>query len=144
MTATSKDLDNKLQTILVSLPLDTQGKLVQSLALRGFFKALEPVFLTFLDEWIENCNRNDRSKLRPCFQVYLELMYEVDWGLYGEVIKASIAIFNINLALTHYILKTSNPPEPLPPFDGVELNDTEWVHYGFPWFCLISLTQVCL
>ncbi len=140
MTATSKDLDNKLQTILISLPLDTQGKLVQSLELRGFFKTLESTFLTFLYEWMENCNRNGRSKPRPCFQVYLGLMWQDDWGLYGRVIQASIAIFNVNIALTHHILKTSNPPELLPPFNNGELNDSEWVHYGLFRFWLITLT----
>ena len=123
----------------MSLPIDTQGKLVQSLELRGFFKTLEPVFLTFLDEWMENCNRNGRSKSCPCFQVYLGLTSQVDWGLYGEVIKASIATFNINSALTHHVLKTSNPPEPLPPFNSLELSDTEWVHHGLVRFCFNNI-----
>ena len=61
MTSATKDLDNVLNGALQSLDLDLEGRLVQTLSLRGVFKLFEPTFNTFLNEWIENC-----STIRDC------------------------------------------------------------------------------
>ena len=58
MTSATKDLDNILNGALQSLDLDLEGKLVQTLSLRGVFKLFEPTLNTFLNEWIENCCTN--------------------------------------------------------------------------------------
>ena len=58
MTSATKDLDNMLNGALQSLDLDLEGKLVQTLSLRGVFKLFEPTLNTFLNEWIENCSTN--------------------------------------------------------------------------------------
>ena len=58
MTSATKDLDNKLGGALQSLDLDLEGKLVQTMSLRGVFKIFEPTFNPFLSEWIENCSTN--------------------------------------------------------------------------------------
>jgi nuclear mRNA export protein SAC3 len=58
MTSATKDLDNTLNGALQSLDLDLEGKLVQTLSLKGVFKLFEPIFNSFLSEWIENCSTN--------------------------------------------------------------------------------------
>ena len=58
MTSATKDLDSTLNGALQSLDLDLEGKLVQTLSLRGVFKLFEPALNTFLNEWIENCSAN--------------------------------------------------------------------------------------
>ena len=58
MTSATKDLDNVLNGALQSLDLDLEGKLVQTLSLRGVFKLFEPIINPFLSEWIENCSTN--------------------------------------------------------------------------------------
>lgn len=58
MTSATKDLDNKLGGVLQMLDLDLEGKLIQTLSLRGVFKIFEPTFNSFLSEWIENCSTN--------------------------------------------------------------------------------------
>jgi nuclear mRNA export protein SAC3 len=58
MTSATKDLDNILNGAVQSLDLDLEGKLVQTLSLRGVFKLFEPTLDTFLNEWIENCSTN--------------------------------------------------------------------------------------
>ncbi len=63
ITAASKDMDNKLDGVLNTLALDTEGNLVRTLSLAGVFKLYEPTFETFLTEWLENCTVNGRCKL---------------------------------------------------------------------------------
>ena len=58
MTSATKDLDNILNGALQSLDLDLEGKLVQSMSLKGVFKLFEPTLNSFLNEWIENCSTN--------------------------------------------------------------------------------------
>lgn len=60
-TAT-KELDVRLHATLSLLSLDTEGRLVKPLTSRSFFKVFEPCFSGFLDEWLEYCNVNGRSK----------------------------------------------------------------------------------
>jgi len=54
VTAATKELDLRLQNILTSLQFDTEGKLVQSLRPKNLFKAFEPTFTSFFNEWKEN------------------------------------------------------------------------------------------
>jgi hypothetical protein len=65
MTSATKDLDNILNDALHSLDLDLEGKLVQTLSLRGVFKLFEPTLYTFLNEWIENCSTNRDCEWLP-------------------------------------------------------------------------------
>ena len=58
MTSATKDLDNILNGALQSLDLDLEGKLVQSMSLKGVFKLFEPTLNSFLNEWIDNCSTN--------------------------------------------------------------------------------------
>ena len=58
ITSATKDLDNKLSDALQSLNLDLEGKLVQTMSLKGVFKLFEPAFNPFLSEWIEHCSTN--------------------------------------------------------------------------------------
>jgi hypothetical protein len=73
ITSATKDLDNKLDTVLNSLSLDTEGQLVKSLSLEGVFKLFEPIFNAFLMEWIENCTVNGR-----CKYLYFAAMFFAD------------------------------------------------------------------
>ena len=65
MTSVTKDLDNILNGALESLDLDLEGKLVQTLSLRGVFKLFEPTLNTFLNEWIDNCSTNRDCECLP-------------------------------------------------------------------------------
>ncbi len=62
ITASSKDMDHKLDGVLNTLALDTEGKLVRMLSLAGVFKLYEPIFEAFLTEWLENCTVNGRCE----------------------------------------------------------------------------------
>jgi len=70
MTSETKNLDNKLQALLSSLSIDTEGKLVRSLSLKGAFKVFEQTFGLFLNEWMENCNTYGR-----CTLIYISYHY---------------------------------------------------------------------
>ena len=67
VTSASKELDSRLQNILCSLQLDTEGKLVQSLSSRNLFKAFEPTFTSFFNEWMENSKSSHDSKSLEIF-----------------------------------------------------------------------------
>ncbi|KAF8882964.1 hypothetical protein BD779DRAFT_895438 [Infundibulicybe gibba] len=54
----AQDLDSKLVQALKPLPLDTEGRLVRRLNLRGLFKCFEPHLTSFISEWLENCSAN--------------------------------------------------------------------------------------
>ncbi|KAF9530689.1 SAC3/GANP/Nin1/mts3/eIF-3 p25 family-domain-containing protein [Crepidotus variabilis] len=109
MTATTKDLDNKLSNLLKSLTLDTEGKLVRHLALSGVFKIFEPSFTSFVDEWIENCNLNMRQ----------------NWSLYAQVIQGVVGILNVMSKIAHILLQITTPLTPLPDFDPTHVDDSE-------------------
>ncbi|KAF8962842.1 SAC3/GANP/Nin1/mts3/eIF-3 p25 family-domain-containing protein [Flammula alnicola] len=109
MTSATKDLDIKLDAALDSLTLDTEGKLVQTLSLRGVFKIFEPTFHSFLSEWMENCNINGRY----------------NWKLYGQVIQASISLLNLISHSVQSLLELSGPQDPLPDFDYSQLDDCD-------------------
>ncbi|KAF8151652.1 SAC3/GANP/Nin1/mts3/eIF-3 p25 family-domain-containing protein [Crassisporium funariophilum] len=109
MTSVTKDLDNKLHSALSSLDLDTSGKLVQDLTLRGVFKVFEPAFKQFLDEWIENCGATGRF----------------NWSLYGQLVQASITSLNAMSELVKSLLELQGQLDPLPSFNHTLLDDSE-------------------
>lgn len=63
ITSATKDLDNRLDGVLNTLTLDTEGKLVQILSIDGVFKLYELAFDSFVAEWMESCTINGRCEL---------------------------------------------------------------------------------
>ncbi|KAF9484566.1 hypothetical protein BDN70DRAFT_872349 [Pholiota conissans] len=109
ITSATKDLDNKLDTILDSLTLDTEGKLVKMLTLDGVFKLFESAFDSFLIEWIENCTINGRF----------------NWNLYGQLIQSSVALLNVIMKSIQSLLELSGPLDLFPNFDYGSLSDSD-------------------
>ncbi|KAF8814570.1 hypothetical protein BYT27DRAFT_7249958 [Phlegmacium glaucopus] len=109
MTAVTKDLDNKFDTALQSLDLDLEGKLVQTLSLRGVFKIFETTFSSFLSEWIENCSTNG----------------SFNWCLYAQLVQVCVTLFNTMSLLVQSLLEAQGQQEPLPAFDCTQLEDSE-------------------
>jgi len=75
MTSSTKDLDKKLDDALSSLTLDTEGKLVQLMSLRGSFKMFDTSFDSFIGEWMENCNTNGRCKIHSSLSGFVNLIF---------------------------------------------------------------------
>ena len=75
MTSSTKDLDKKLDDALSSLTLDTEGKLVQSMSLRGTFKMFDTSFDSFISEWMENCNTNGRCEIHFSLFGFVDLTF---------------------------------------------------------------------
>ena len=70
ITTATKELDSRLQNVLSLLEFDTEGKLAQSLSSRSLFKAFEPTFTSFFNEWMENSKSSHCCKsLGTCFIV---------------------------------------------------------------------------
>ncbi|CAA7264544.1 unnamed protein product [Cyclocybe aegerita] len=109
MTSATKDLDSKLNGVLSSMNLDTEGKLVQSLSSNGVFKLFESSFRTFVTEWMENC----------------AVSGHINWNLYGQVVQASISILNTLSQSVHSLLDVGPFQDPLPTFDYTQLDDSE-------------------
>lgn len=83
MTAATKDVDVRLENILTSIQLDTEGKLVQSLSSKSIFKVFEPTFTSFLNEWIEN-SKGCHSSESLCHFSELSLTSLSQSGTYTE------------------------------------------------------------
>ena len=48
-----------------------------------------------MSEWIENCSVNGRCRFLPAYAIYIYAnTLEVDWGLFGQVLRAGITILN--------------------------------------------------
>jgi len=78
ITSATKDLDEKLGEALNMLSLDLEGKLVQSLTVRGAFKLFEPPFTSFISEWIEIFSTNEY----------------VDWHIFGQIVQVAVALMD--------------------------------------------------
>ncbi|PPQ97115.1 hypothetical protein CVT26_000597 [Gymnopilus dilepis] len=123
MTSATKDLDNKLDNLLSSLDLDLEGKLVQSLSIRGAFKVFEPTFSLFLSEWMENCNTYGRF----------------NWSLYGQVIQVTLRFLNMMSSAIRSLLELSGPEDPLPDFNPSQIDDSESVYEdSLEWLSTLS------
>ncbi|KAJ3510677.1 hypothetical protein NLJ89_g4539 [Agrocybe chaxingu] len=123
MTSATKDLDNKLNCVLSSMNLDTEGKLVQSLSSKGVFKLFESSFRTFVTEWMENC----------------AVSGHINWNLYGQVVQASISILNTLSQSVHSLLELGPFQDPLPAFDYTQLDDSESAYDDVnDWLCSLS------
>ncbi|KJA18922.1 hypothetical protein HYPSUDRAFT_44772 [Hypholoma sublateritium FD-334 SS-4] len=109
ITACSKDMDHKLDGILNTLALDTEGKLVRTLSLAGVFKLYEPIFEAFLTEWLENCTVNGRF----------------DWNLYAQLVQVSVVLLNFISTAVQSLLELSGPRDPLPSFEYHYIGDSE-------------------
>jgi len=109
MTSATKDLDNKLSDALQSLDLDLEGKLIQTMSLRGVFKLFEPAFNPFLSEWIEHCSTNGAF----------------NWRLYAQLVQVCVTLFNSMSLLVQLLLEVQGQQDPLPAFDYTQLEDSE-------------------
>lgn len=136
MTSSTKDLDKKLDDALSLLTLDTEGKLVQLLSLRGSFKMFDTSFESFIGEWMENCNTNGRCEIHCSLSAFVNLTFSliflVNWRLFGEVIQVSITLLNVISRLVQSLMELSTMPNPLPDFDGRLLDDSEYVVLRLP------------
>lgn len=108
MTSTTKDLDSKLDDAMKSLSLDTEGKLVKALTVRGIYKLFESTFNSFVTEWIENCSSN-------CF---------FDWNIYGHLVQASFELLNVIDSSVHQLTNIRGETN-LHPFDPDSLEDSD-------------------
>lgn len=148
MTSATKDLDVKLDNALSSMTLDTEGKLVQPLSLRGAFKVFEPTFNLFLSEWMENCNVFGRCKYSSlgvrrcsCSDFVFVLLFAVNWGLYSQVVQVSITLLNAMERSVRSLLELEGLGDPLPDFNAAtQLDDSECVCV---LILFINSTDVC-
>lgn len=88
MTSSTKDLDKKLDALSL-LALDTEGKLVQLLSLRGSFKMFETSFDSFIGEWMENCNTNGRCEIHPSLSGFVNLTFPLVIQSIGDYLPKS-------------------------------------------------------
>lgn len=121
-------MDNKLDGILSTFALDTEGKLVRTLSLAGVFKLYEPAFETFLAEWLENCTVNGRCEplsflIEICFSLFRS--FPVDWNLYAQLVQASVLLLNFISTAVQSLLELSGPRDPLPSFEYNRIGDPE-------------------
>ncbi|KAJ7336454.1 SAC3 domain-containing protein [Mycena albidolilacea] len=100
LTATTTDLDRKFGEVLNLLQLDVEGRLVQSLTLRDVFKLFDPVFNSFISEWMESCNSSGHF----------------DWTLYCRLLDAAVAILNTAAALLMSLVGVEPDEHVLPAF----------------------------
>lgn len=128
ITAASKDMDNKLDDVLNTVALDTEGNLVRTLSLAGVFKLYEPTFEAFLTEWLENCTVNGRCELNIlCYlgMIAHGFLFLVDWNLYAQLVQASVVLFNCISTSIQSLLELSGPRDPLPSFEYSHISDSE-------------------
>ncbi|ESK91807.1 nuclear export factor [Moniliophthora roreri MCA 2997] len=110
ISASTKDLDSKLNEALLSLPLDLEGRLVQPLTLSGAFRLFDDKLRAFVVEWIENCAANG----------------EFNWVLYGRLVQAMVELLNGVTDLVSLLLNRPTTGTPhLPSFKGSEVDDSE-------------------
>ncbi|KAF5319652.1 hypothetical protein D9619_008595 [Psilocybe cf. subviscida] len=109
MTATTKELDTKLGASLKSMTIDSDGKLIQTLSLRELFKLFEPIYTSFVSEWIENSTINGNFY----------------WSLYAQLVQASVDLLNTVSQLVRTLLEVSGPQDEYPPFDPAHIDDSE-------------------
>ena len=135
MTSATKDLDNIFDGALQSLDLDLEGKLVQTLSLRGVFKLFEPTFHSFLSEWIENCSINGVCELFPPHAPLsiLTLILLVNWRLYAQLVQVCVPLLNTMSLLVQSLLEVQGEQDLLPAFDYPQFEDSEYV----PFFCSV-------
>jgi hypothetical protein len=125
MTSSTKDLDNKLGGALSSLTLDMEGKLVRSMSLRESFKIFEPIFDTFLNEWMENCKTSGRF----------------NWRLFGQIVQVSITLLNIISQIVQSLMELNSVPTSLPDFDGRLPDDSDSTYDAVMNWALTLLTH---
>jgi hypothetical protein len=80
-----------------------------------------------MSEWIENCSANGRCK---CFILALRDIrinsFEVDWGLFGQVLEVGIGILNEIVRLGFGVI-TMDGQDIYPQFDNDGISDSECV-----------------
>jgi len=101
-------LDDKLEEALASLTLDVEGRLIQSLSLRGIFRSFESTWKDFIMEWLDTCSASGT----------------LDWYLYGKFVEAWVDILN-RIASISLGLMEHSPIDNLPSFSAYNLVDSD-------------------
>ncbi|KAJ7442519.1 SAC3 domain-containing protein [Mycena galericulata] len=120
VTATSMDLDRKFGEAIGALQLDVVGQLVQSLTLREVFKLFDPVFYSFISEWMENCSSTG----------------DFDWTLYCRLLGGAVTILNKIASLSMSLVGIESAGPVIPPFapDWNGMRDSESTFEAvIPW-----------
>ncbi|KAJ6571869.1 hypothetical protein B0H19DRAFT_1131654 [Mycena capillaripes] len=111
VTANTTDLDRKFGEAIEFLQLDVEGRLVQSLTLRDVFKLFDPVFNSFISDWMESCASSGHF----------------DWTLYCRLLDAAIALLNTTAFLSMSLVGAEPDEHILPAFrpDWNGMRDSE-------------------
>ncbi|KAG1782198.1 SAC3/GANP/Nin1/mts3/eIF-3 p25 family-domain-containing protein [Suillus placidus] len=78
LTSTASDLDSRFQSALLSVKVDTEGKLVRWMSVPDLFSQWKPIWQTFTSQRLEQCTVNG----------------EFDWGFLGRFLELCIELLN--------------------------------------------------
>ncbi|KAK7047608.1 actin cytoskeleton and mitosis protein [Paramarasmius palmivorus] len=107
VSASTKDLDSKLNEALLALPLDLEGRLIQPLTLSGVFRIFDDRLRAFVTEWIENCAAGN----------------DFNWVLYGRLVQSMVELLNAIIGFVSTLLDRPIT-ERFPAFQASEVEDS--------------------
>ncbi|KAJ7236039.1 SAC3/GANP/Nin1/mts3/eIF-3 p25 family-domain-containing protein [Mycena rebaudengoi] len=102
VTAETTDLDHKFTEAMSALQLDVEGRLVQILTLRDVFKLFDPLFNSFVSEWMENCSSSGHF----------------NWALYYQLIAVLVPLLNMAASLSMRLVEVEVDEHVLPSFQA--------------------------
>ncbi|THH12412.1 hypothetical protein EW146_g7728 [Bondarzewia mesenterica] len=130
LTSTTTNLDERLAEVLNSMSLDVSGQLVEILSWKDLLELVISPWNEFAMDWVSRCVMDG----------------EVDWHLYGQVLRTLIELMNIlsRFVMTRFDEADSHSdPLPLLRAEDIQSSDTMY-EVAFDWSEQSGLGQISL